>query len=151
MAKFEVPPVPNGPVHISDWMSSLTQRVFAVLLCLSSELKLLFLRKADGEDFSHLIGVMCIAEAGEYGLDVLPNCATIFVQQYYDPRFKHAAPDIRLPDYTLIGNFSCLHLWRGQGYISFRHQDISWVKQLRELKLVSCGRCHLLSLNRNTK
>ena len=71
---------------------------------------------------------------------ILPRLSTLQIQQLdYSTVFPELGTEIAT-ELLEIGNFHRLHVSRDVGYIAFPEgRKDSWIKRIKELKLVACG------------
>ncbi|KAI1102189.1 hypothetical protein F4804DRAFT_274917 [Jackrogersella minutella] len=135
----------DNPEHqvedLAQWwkmINSLSERILAVLLCLSVKLEFLLLRKRDGYHYKTLGRIMERARREHRSMGpILPEFSTFYLQRVRDPDV-YGESDIAVPpELCNLGNFTQLHIWRDKGRHIFMN-DLSWLRRIKELKLVSC-------------
>ncbi|KAI8964442.1 hypothetical protein F5Y11DRAFT_96511 [Daldinia sp. FL1419] len=122
----------------------LTERLLGALICLSYNLRSLFLSKTERTCYSILITVLQRAiEGGRYA--ILPRPLTLSIQEL-DNSSTRPRINISLASKLLqIASIHRLHVWRGDGYLKFsRFHHCLWMSGIRELRLIAYVNAHTI-------
>ncbi|KAI1093017.1 hypothetical protein F5B19DRAFT_491784 [Rostrohypoxylon terebratum] len=123
-------------------LTGITQRILAILFCLSINLELLLLHKVDHDNYPVLCDTIENV-AGQFGHNgsFLPKLSTIYLQKVRKPDGT-AEGELVLPSVFLeLGNINQVQIWRisGSNANNFGN-DLLWLARIRELKLF-CSFC----------